>query len=153
MIGEWFLEILMIQLASAWFMAGLIWFVQLVHYPLMLGVGEADWPIYERIHQRRTTRIVAPVMLIELLSAELLLTLILNGTTDGLVPARTAVVVRITAAFLALAWISTFAVEVRLHKSLSKNHDARLLQCLVTTNWVRTGAWSGRAMLLTSILF
>ncbi len=153
MTGEWFREILMIQLASTWFMAGLIWFVQLVHYPLMLRVGAADWPVYEREHQRRTTWIVAPVMLIELLSAGLLLTLILEGAADGLVPARTSVVVWISTALLALVWLSTFAVQVRLHRSLSKFHDARLLRRLVTTNWVRTVAWSGRALLLTSTLF
>ena len=54
-------------------MVGLIWFVQVVHYPLFSSVGQSPFPEYERLHQKRTTLVVAPLMLIEALTATLIL--------------------------------------------------------------------------------
>ena len=36
--------LLLIQLASTLFMTGVIWFVQIVHYPLFAGVGGSALP-------------------------------------------------------------------------------------------------------------
>ena len=41
-------------------MAGLIWFVQLVHYPLFAFVGASDFVLYDREHTRRVTWIRGP---------------------------------------------------------------------------------------------
>ena len=41
-------------------MAGLIWFVQLVHYPLFSLVGAPDIGRYEQEHTRRVMWIVGP---------------------------------------------------------------------------------------------
>ncbi|NIP85737.1 MAG: hypothetical protein GTO03_09310, partial [Planctomycetales bacterium] len=61
--------LLLIQLATTLMMAGLIWFVQIVHYPLFAAVGEGEFPAFERKHQRLTTCVVAPLMLAELATA------------------------------------------------------------------------------------
>jgi hypothetical protein len=53
----------LLQLAATLAMTGLIWFVQLVHYPLFGRVGPADFAQYLLSHQHRTTLIVAPLML------------------------------------------------------------------------------------------
>ncbi|MEM6262595.1 MAG: hypothetical protein AAGI38_08820 [Bacteroidota bacterium] len=45
------------------FMTGLIWFVQVVHYPLFSQISPEDFPRYEKIHMRRTAIVVIPVML------------------------------------------------------------------------------------------
>jgi hypothetical protein len=50
-------------------MAGLIWFVQVVHYPLFFAVGTREFPRYEVLHSRRTGHVVAPLMLGELTTA------------------------------------------------------------------------------------
>ena len=62
----------LILLAQVWatlFMVGLIWFVQVVHYPLFAHVGRTQFPEYERLHNQFTTWIVGPVMLLELTTA------------------------------------------------------------------------------------
>ena len=54
-------------------MVGVIWYVQLVHYPLMALVGNGNFPKFESEHQRRTTWVVAPLMLTEAATAVTLL--------------------------------------------------------------------------------
>lgn len=153
MIDGWRDEILFVQIASAWFMAGLIWFVQLVHYPLMMRVGAAEWRAYERGHQQRTTWIVAPVMLIELLTA-VLLVVSFAGDAAGRKPLSVSgeAIVWITSALLAVAWISTIAVQARLHGQLLGSDGMTLRRRLVRSNWIRTIAWSGRGVLLLLLL-
>ena len=65
--------VLLLHLAATLFMVGLIWFVQVVHYPLMGSVGRPEFVAYERKHTRRTAWVVGPPMLIELATGILLL--------------------------------------------------------------------------------
>ena len=54
-------------------MVGVIWFVQLVHYPLLSYVGHSEFPVYERHHRGFNKWLVAPLMLLEGMTAELLI--------------------------------------------------------------------------------
>ena len=65
--------ILLMQVFATLFMVGLIWFVQIVHYPLYANVGREQFPEYEALHNRMTTWVVGPAMLVELVTAVLLL--------------------------------------------------------------------------------
>ena len=58
-----FALLLMLHLVSTLAMVGLIWFVQVVHYPLFDQVGRDGFRQYEQSHQRLTTLVVAPLML------------------------------------------------------------------------------------------
>lgn len=127
---------LVLTLTACAFMTGLIWFVQVVHYPLMARVGEDGFAAYARSHQRLTTLVVGPAMLIEAGSAAVLL-----ATEPG-------VVVIVSSAALGVVWLSTFFVQVPLHTRLLNGRDERVLRRLVSTNWIRTAAWSGRLVLL-----
>ena len=62
----------LLNVLSTLFMTGLIWFVQVVHYPLFNGVGLADFADYEKRHSDLTTYIVIVPMFAELISAALL---------------------------------------------------------------------------------
>ena len=79
------------------FMVGLIWLVQVVHYPLFAEVGEAEFVRYEQLHSQRISWVVMPVMLVELACAVLL---VWNGRHDPL--AWTGLVL------LGIVWASTF---------------------------------------------
>ena len=57
---------------SALSMTGVIWFVQIVHYPLFASVGGDRWTTYHAGHTRRTGWVVAPLMVAELGSAAVL---------------------------------------------------------------------------------
>ena len=60
------LLLLLLHAAATLYMTGLIWFVQLVHYPLMARVGPQHYSTYQHLHERKTTWAVAPAMFIEL---------------------------------------------------------------------------------------
>jgi uncharacterized membrane protein len=125
--------------AACWFLTGLVWFVQLVHYPLMGEVGTERFVRYEQLHQRRTTWIVAPAMTLE---AALALWLLLEppaGAPWWLAAAG--------AALLAGIWLSTFAVQAPLHARLAEGFDPAAHRRLTASNWWRTFAWSLRALL------
>ena len=50
-------------------MVGLIWFVQIVHYPLFSAVGERGYTAYQIQHMNLTGAVVGPPMVIEALTA------------------------------------------------------------------------------------
>lgn len=126
---------------AACFMTGLIWFVQIVHYPLMALVGDSGYARYQIAHQRLTSLVVGPAMLLEAVSA---VALVVFASRPGAPPRAMSLT---GAALLAIVWLSTFAVQVPLHERLSRGFDARVHRRLVLTNWVRTFAWSARGVL------
>ncbi|MHC5115126.1 MAG: hypothetical protein ACYTGP_11950 [Planctomycetota bacterium] len=132
--------LLIVHAAATWFMTGLIWFVQVVHYPLMKDVGAASWTEYERRHVSRTSFVVLPAMLVEL------------GCAVGLLVADPGGLVVAASMLLGVIWVSTFAVQVPVHRRLERGFEAAVHRRLVRTNWIRTVAWSGRAVLAAAML-
>jgi len=120
-------------------MAGLIWFVQIVHYPLFARVGADGFFSYEREHQARTGMVVGPLMLVEAGSSAFIL---FAGATPNVPGARGAAIVGFG---LVLAiWASTAFVQIPLHRRLEEGFDAQAIRSLVATNWLRTIAWTAR---------
>lgn len=136
--------LLLLQLASALFMTGLIWLVQLVHYPLFAAVGREEFSAYEAAHTSQISVIVIPIMLVELASAVGLVV----SPPDAL--GRTVPVVALV--LLAIIWVVTALYSVPAHGALSGGFDPTAHRTLVSTNWIRTVAWTGRAALLTWML-
>lgn len=135
---------LLLQGFATWFMTGVIWFVQLVHYPLMSRVGLEEFARYEAIHTRRTGWIVGPPMLIEAATA---LLVVLRPRAD--IPAGQA---WLGLALLSAIWLSTAFLQVPQHRRLEQGFDAAAHARLVRSNWIRTTAWTGRSLLLFSWL-
>ena len=144
--------LLLTQTAAAWFMTGLIWFVQIVHYPLMDGVGQPGWTGYERRHMGLTTRVVAPAMLIEATSCGLLLAVLLAIGPETQQWVWSPIIHALLLALLATAWGSTWALQVPAHNILTRSFCPRAHRRLCASNWIRTGVWSARALLLTAML-
>ena len=130
----------LIHLASSWAMTGIVWFVQIVHYPLFNAVGRERFETYENMHTRQTGIVVAPLMGIEALTALVLVV----ATPAGVSFFLAAVDLLLVGAI----WASTFFVQVPLHQRLSAGFDGDAHRRLVGSNWLRTGLWSVRAFLL-----
>lgn len=143
MTGTLFL--LIMHAAVTWFMAGLIWFVQWVHYPLMAMVAQEEYASYHRSHMQRITWLVVPAMLLELLSALLLLTI---RPPD--LPMAWAI---LGLALLVLIWACTFFLIVPQHNRLEEGFDERVHHLLLSYNWTRTLLWSARAVLVAYMLY
>lgn len=126
-------------------MTGVIWFVQIVHYPLFVQVGAHQFTAYEDHHKRLTTVVVAPLMLMELTASVALVLLPLEPATLS---------VSYVALVLTLViWGSTAALQVPLHNKLSFNYSSDLVARLVQSNWIRTICWSLRSLLTVFVLF
>lgn len=129
--------ILLASAASSLALLGLIWTIQLVHYPTFRFVDPERFVAFEAFHQRQITLVVAPLMLIEL------------GTAVALVWCRPAglspTLVLLAAGLVASIWLVTFTVQVPLHNRLAAGPDGAAMEALVRTNWVRTALWTARA--------
>ena len=133
---------LVLHCAATWALAGLIWTVQLVSYPLFGRVGREAFPRYHAGHMQRITLVVAPLMLGELATAGWLL---LAGEH------RTIFLVSLP--LLGLNWLSTALVQVPLHRRLERHgFEESTWRRLTASNWIRTIAWSLRALLLALLL-
>jgi hypothetical protein len=126
-------------LASA-AMCGLIWFVQLVHYPLFARTDTSHAADYPDENQRRTAPVVIPPMLVE------------AATAAAIAASPPPEIGRPTAllglGMVAALWLSTLLVQMPLHARLSRDgHSPATVAALVKTNWLRTALWSARALL------
>ncbi len=133
-----------VHLAVTCMMAGLIWFVQLVHYPLMSHVGRDGFAAYEQDHTRRIRWIVAPCMLVE--AATGLCIALWRPTSISPALVWTAL------ALLAVIWLSTAVLQMPCHRRLLRGFDRDTWQSLVRSNWIRTVAWSGRTVLAVAMV-
>lgn len=136
------MELFIAQLAATLVMAGVIWFVQVVHYPLFARVGKSDFAAYEAEHTARTGWVVGPPMLVEIATATLML---LPGLRPEFFPLWAAMCGE---ALVGVIWISTATLQIPLHRRLIRGFDAKAATRLVSSNWVRTVCWSLRSMLL-----
>jgi hypothetical protein len=118
-------------------LSGLIWTVQLVHYPLFALVGQGEWPRFHRAHGWRVTLLVGWLMPLELVAS---LALAATGSPRWFVVLQLMLVVVI--------WLVTALAAVPLHRRLEQRHDPVAIAQLVGWNWIRTAAWTGRALLL-----
>jgi hypothetical protein len=126
-----------VHLASTWFLVGLVWFVQLVHYPLMDHVSPDRFVHYETVHRQNILFIVGPAMLLQLASAWWLWQSSHTYQRLWLV----------NLLFIGLIWLSTFLVQVPLHDELNRQFSAAAHDQLVKTNWFRTLLWSVQGVL------
>lgn len=125
-----------IHLFSTLFMTGLIWLVQMVHYPSFKFVDEKLYTDFQLFHMNKITVVVLPMMLMELFS--LLLLSYLNLTTPFI----------ICLILLGLIWMNTFFWNVPLHQKLVKQKDNETINRLVISNWPRTILWSVKSIYL-----
>ncbi len=125
------------------FLTGLIWFVQIVHYPLFLRIPAEKIALFAEEHSSRTTLVVAPAMLVELAASLLLL----FHEPAGFSLAWRSFLAALTMAIFA----STFAIQVPLHARIAAG-DLTSIPRLIASNWLRTILWSIRSVSLIWLL-
>lgn len=136
--------VLLLNIVASWTMVGVIWFVQVVHYPLLAVVPVESAASVAVEHQRRTGWVVMIPMTVEGVTTLLLL---------GMVPEGVAWFVPWLAGLpLAVALLATVLLSVPRHARMAANPDASVGRELVTTNWVRTIAWSLRGVVTAAML-
>ena len=137
------MTLLLVCFAAAAFMAGLSWFVGVVHYPLFAGVGAGGWAAYHRGHSDRTTVVVVGPMLAELVTAGLLALDPPAGVPGGAAAAGLALA--------AATWLLT-AEAARIHGTLGGGLDRRAHRRLLAVHHVRSVLWSAHAVLVATMI-
>lgn len=139
--------VLVLALASVWAMTGVIWVIQLVHYPMFdavdRGVDDDGWRRFGDRHRRSISFVVGPFMLAEGVTG-LWLAAAPPGDVGRLLPL-------VALALMAVAYGTTALVSVPLHERLTDRFDADAHRRLVGTNWIRTVAWTGRGVVVGAI--
>ena len=120
-------------------MIGLIWFVQIVHYPMFDAVGSEQFTDYQIRHMRLTTYAVSPFMIGELITLFWLFSIPEFFSNQLFL---------ISAVLFVLIWASTALLQVPCHNRLLKSFEPSVHRKLVASNWIRTIAWSLRGILL-----
>jgi hypothetical protein len=134
--------LLLLNFALAAYLTGVIWTVQLVHYP-GFALAKADFVAYHRAHMSRMGWVVMAPMVLELLLAAWLAW---QGRALGWP-------VWVALGLVLLIWVVTFFVSVPFHDRLATGgYDYVAIDGLVRTNWLRTIAWTVRSGVLLYLL-
>ena len=123
-------------------MVGVIWTIQLVHYPFFHRLEKDNYELHMDDHREKISYIVIPVMLAELSTA---ISLVLINSRYQ--PEFIAGLI-----LLLLIWISTALLQVPSHSRLAGGYNPSEVQKLLKSNWIRTGLWSIRLILLIFVL-
>lgn len=136
---------LLLAFAFAAFNTGLIWIVQVVHYPGFLKIGEAGYEAYQSFHMRSITWVVGPSMLLELLTSCVVLLFLRD------LPWSSTYWVSI--GLLILIWVNTAFFAAPTHGKLLAGFDETIIHSLININWWRTIAWTLRMVIIGAILY
>ncbi len=109
---------------------GVIWMVQVSHYPLFHYLDPNRFKESMLVHQAKISWIVIPLMTAEL------------GFSLFTLHIPSIIIV-------GLIWLTTFFVQVPLHDQLAKRgYQYETVKKLVDTNWIRTFLWSLKLIIL-----
>lgn len=136
--------VLVLHLLSVAYLTGLVWLVQLVVYPSFARVGPTPaWSGFHAAHSSGITLAVGPPWALQGVTTLLLLLRRPDGVPLWLV---------LLAAALAAATVAvTLLVSVPAHERLVP-YDVAAAHRLLSTNWLRTAAWTGGSVCAVAML-
>ena len=129
---------LVIHLIATSIMVGVIWVIQLVHYPSFHFIELKQYTTFQKFHMSRISFVVIPAMLTELFT--LILFIISTDPIDTLVT--------VSGLLLVLIWLMTAVFFSGVHQKLTLGYDKTVVNKLVKLNWGRTLLWTLRLLLI-----
>ena len=130
----------LIHLISTAIIVGIIWVIQVVHYPSFYFIERDEYVSFQKFHMDKISYIVVPVMLIESISGFILIYNELNT------------VLLISMILLFFIWVLTGIFFVPIHQKLTSGYQEELVEKLVKINWFRTTFWTIRLLLVMAYL-
>ena len=122
-------------------LVGIILITQFVNYPLFKKIDQN----FEIIHKEYTTKmgyVVAPIMVLEAVTVFSMYIYYPKSNELILIICLTIII-----------WLSTFLIQVPIHKTISFKKDSKKINKLISTNYIRTISWCSKlylSMLLVS---
>ena len=65
--------VFILHLISTFFMVGVIWVVQIVHYPSFYFIDKQKYQVFQEFHMHKISMIVVPMMVLEIFSGLILI--------------------------------------------------------------------------------
>ena len=134
-------DLLTTHLISTSIMVGVIWVVQLVHYPSFKYVNESDYIIFQKYHMSNISYIVFPVMFTELITAILILFF-----------GEESLFFMLSLICLFLIWVITGVLFTKFHNTLQKGKDLKMIEKMIKANWMRTLLWTLRLIMILFVI-
>lgn len=129
-------QLLLLNLLLAAYLTGVIWTVQLVHYPSFAQAARDTFPAFHQQHSTRISWVVLAPMVLEL-GLAVWLAWQGKGVGEAARWGQLALVLSI--------WAATFFISVPFHNRLAQTgYDYVAIDGLVRTNWLRTVLWTLR---------
>ena len=124
-------------------MTGVIWVIQIVHYPSFHFIEKELYTAFQKFHMNKISIIVIPIMLAELITG-MMLFLDKSSKSPFLI---------ISIIILVLIWLITGVFFTKAHNELIAGYQELVVNQLVAMNWIRTLLWTLRLLLLTCFVY
>ena len=124
-------------------MTGVIWVIQIVHYPSFHFIEKELYTAFQKFHMNKISIIVMPIMLAELITG---IMLFLDKSSKS--PFLTISII-----ILVLIWLITGVFFTKAHNELIAGYQELVVNQLVAMNWIRTLLWTLRLLLLTCFVY
>lgn len=121
---------------TCFFMTGVIWIIQLIHYPSFAFIEPSA---FSNFHKRHTAALgfIAGLTMVAELCTGFLFAINIPSFLTGL-----------NFTLILLIWFCTFFISVPIHNKLASGFNLENIKQLTLTNWYRTALWSLRSILL-----
>ena len=130
--------ILFFHFFLTFFMTGIIWLIQLIHYPSFSFIDKNMYSKFQTFHMNRISFLVGPIMILELLSGFYLLLFFYSESNFF--------VINFILNILILNM--TIIVFATIHKKLIEGFKFSLFAKLISMNWIRTILWSMKSIFI-----
>lgn len=132
--------LILTNLLATWAMVGVIWTVQVVHYPLMAFTGPDHSAAYQQRHVKQISLLVVPLMSIEAVAAV------------ALFISQPGVLSMLGVLLLIGIWGVTGAMSVPAHDRLQFGYRREPFKLLMRSNSMRTALWTLRGVVVVAMV-
>ena len=120
-------------------MVGVIWIIQLVHYPSFHFIEPNQYTTFQRFHMSRISYVVIPAMVTEIFT---LILIIISIDQVNLI-------ILASALLLIVIWLMTAVFFSGVHQKLKLGYDQAVVEKLIKLNWGRTLLWTLRLLIIS----
>ena len=134
-------DLIIAHFTSTSIMVGVIWVIQLVHYPSFKYVKDSDYIIFQKKHMSNISYIVFPVMITELITS---LLIFFSGEKSFFF--------MLSLICLSMIWVITGVLFTKFHSILQTGKDLKMIEKMIKANWIRTLLWTLRIIMILFVI-
>ena len=143
MLPNNFVLVLIAHLIFSSVMTGVIWVIQIVHYPSFHFIEKELYTAFQKFHMNKISIIVMPIMLAELITGVMLL---FDKSSKSFFLITSLII-------LILIWAITGVFFSKVHSKLIFGYQELVVNQLVVMNWIRTLLWTLRLFFLLCFVY